>query len=380
MTPRLEMLVSDVIIGDRARGDLGDLTSLKRSITELGLLQPIGVRQDGTLVFGERRLAAHRELGLVTIGVVVTSGADDELTALRAEMEENVERLQFTAVEAATLRRRLRSLAAAQRQEARERPPAPPAPRVEGDSDAAVIPLPNLEAAPRAAAAPSVADLDAQLAQATGYSVTTLKRVERIAEFTTCGDPDTEEMARDAIKRIDAGAPVMPLLERVLAVWAAATTASASAAAEPTRTQGEEHVRVQDPAPAPQPQQHDAPLARAADDAHLPPATTAPLDAGETRDQGLSAIDAPPPINQQLPAPEPEPAQPQTPAHAAHDGDGDEHPRAPLFADATTVILEALPFTTAADRADLEALIGELEAVLAAARNRLTRVSSGGDA
>lgn len=37
------LAVADVIVGDRARKDDGDLTSLVESIREHGLLQPIGV-------------------------------------------------------------------------------------------------------------------------------------------------------------------------------------------------------------------------------------------------------------------------------------------------------------------------------------------------
>ena len=41
---------------------MGDLEGLARSIEEVGLLQPIGITEDGELVFGERRLLAVRDI------------------------------------------------------------------------------------------------------------------------------------------------------------------------------------------------------------------------------------------------------------------------------------------------------------------------------
>lgn len=43
---------------------LGDLTWLKESIKMFGVLQPVGALPDGTLLFGNRRVACCRELGI----------------------------------------------------------------------------------------------------------------------------------------------------------------------------------------------------------------------------------------------------------------------------------------------------------------------------
>ena len=51
-----------ITIGERTRKDMGDLQGLADSIHELGLLQPIGVTSDNTLVFGQRRLLACRDI------------------------------------------------------------------------------------------------------------------------------------------------------------------------------------------------------------------------------------------------------------------------------------------------------------------------------
>ncbi|RCS47649.1 hypothetical protein DTL42_14095 [Bremerella cremea] len=53
--------ISDIQIGERHRKELGDIGSLAHSISDDGLLQPIGVTPDNRLVFGYRRLLACRD-------------------------------------------------------------------------------------------------------------------------------------------------------------------------------------------------------------------------------------------------------------------------------------------------------------------------------
>jgi ParB family chromosome partitioning protein len=69
------LTVADVIVGDRARKDYGDLTSLVESIREHGLLQPIGVLPGNRLLFGGRRLEACRALGRTHIPNVIPQSA-----------------------------------------------------------------------------------------------------------------------------------------------------------------------------------------------------------------------------------------------------------------------------------------------------------------
>ena len=57
-----ELKIADIKIGHRHRKDMGDLTSLADSIRQDGFLQPIGVTEKLELVFGERRLRAHRDI------------------------------------------------------------------------------------------------------------------------------------------------------------------------------------------------------------------------------------------------------------------------------------------------------------------------------
>jgi DNA modification methylase len=57
-----ELKITDIKVGHRHRKDMGDLTSLADSIRQDGFLQPIGVTEKLELVFGERRLRAHRDI------------------------------------------------------------------------------------------------------------------------------------------------------------------------------------------------------------------------------------------------------------------------------------------------------------------------------
>lgn len=79
---------------------LGELVA---SIREVGLLQPIVVRQDGPesyeLVMGERRWRASRAAGLEMVPAIIRSTADDDM--LRDALLENIHRVQLNPLEEA---------------------------------------------------------------------------------------------------------------------------------------------------------------------------------------------------------------------------------------------------------------------------------------
>lgn len=83
--------IDEIVVGTRFRRDLGDLTTLKQSITDVGLLHPIIIKPNGELIAGQRRLEACRELGWETIPVRVI----DPIDVIRAEHDENVVRKDF---------------------------------------------------------------------------------------------------------------------------------------------------------------------------------------------------------------------------------------------------------------------------------------------
>lgn len=108
----LERAVDSIVVGARLRRELGDLGPLKQSIERLGLLQPITISPDGTLICGRRRLAAIRELGWPTVKVWVRSGISDRLNTLLAWQDENTLHKPLSVIEAADLYRELKAVMA----------------------------------------------------------------------------------------------------------------------------------------------------------------------------------------------------------------------------------------------------------------------------
>lgn len=93
------MKIREIKIGVRHRKDMGDILTLAHSIQSIGLLHPIVVRKDKTLIAGERRLKACSMLGMAEIDVTII---DIEQIA-RGEHAENVERKDFTLSEAVAI-------------------------------------------------------------------------------------------------------------------------------------------------------------------------------------------------------------------------------------------------------------------------------------
>ena len=97
---------SDVIVGDRYRRDPGDLETLADSIRDVGLLHPIVVTSDGSLVSGWRRLLACRdELGWEEIPARVV----DECSPEAGELHENEARKNLAPSERVKLVETLRT-------------------------------------------------------------------------------------------------------------------------------------------------------------------------------------------------------------------------------------------------------------------------------
>ncbi len=91
----MKVKVSDIKVGKRVREDYGDVEELAVSIQRYGLFHPIVVDKDLNLLMGERRLRAHKLLGLKEIEVKFIEDAD-ELTKKEMEIEENLKRKNFT--------------------------------------------------------------------------------------------------------------------------------------------------------------------------------------------------------------------------------------------------------------------------------------------
>ena len=87
---------------DQPRQMMGDLTELKASIAEKGIIEPLIVRPCGErygIVSGERRYQAAVQLGLTELPVVIRSA--DESESIELALIENVQRKDLTAFEEA---------------------------------------------------------------------------------------------------------------------------------------------------------------------------------------------------------------------------------------------------------------------------------------
>lgn len=82
--------------------DEDELSELAESIKEVGLLQPIVVRKQGSgyeLIMGERRWRAHQQAAITTIPAIVRATDDTDL--LRDALLENLHRTQLNPLEEA---------------------------------------------------------------------------------------------------------------------------------------------------------------------------------------------------------------------------------------------------------------------------------------
>jgi ParB-like chromosome segregation protein Spo0J len=105
MMHEIRMLpISQIVIGDRHRKDLGDLNGLAASI-EQGLLHPIGVTPEMELIFGYRRLVATRD---VLGKKVIESRVISVNSIVQGEFDENLMRKDFTPSERVALVESLR--------------------------------------------------------------------------------------------------------------------------------------------------------------------------------------------------------------------------------------------------------------------------------
>lgn len=93
-----EILVDEIKINKRFRLENKDIGELAESIKKYGLLNPIIIGKDKTLIAGYRRLQAVKLLGNKTIEARIVD-ITDEIHAAEVEMEENIQRRQFTEEE-----------------------------------------------------------------------------------------------------------------------------------------------------------------------------------------------------------------------------------------------------------------------------------------
>jgi len=101
--------IDDIKVKKRIRKDMGDIAALAESMKRFGQISPIVVTKKNLLIAGGRRLEAARSLGWRTINAVIAD-IPDELTRVQYEVEENIQRREFTREEADEAARKIERL------------------------------------------------------------------------------------------------------------------------------------------------------------------------------------------------------------------------------------------------------------------------------
>lgn len=105
--------LSDVLVEDRARQEMGELGELAFSIKERGLIQPLAVQEVNgkyRLLAGGRRFAAIQRLGHETVGARIFEGELSRLEIKSIELAENIHRKDLTFLETSKLQREIHEL------------------------------------------------------------------------------------------------------------------------------------------------------------------------------------------------------------------------------------------------------------------------------
>lgn len=96
----MQIPIEDIVVKNRIRKDLGDINSLAVSLKQYGQISPIVISKKNILIAGGRRLEAAKLLGWRTINAII-SDAPGDLAKLEIEVEENIQRRDFSPEEIA---------------------------------------------------------------------------------------------------------------------------------------------------------------------------------------------------------------------------------------------------------------------------------------
>jgi ParB family chromosome partitioning protein len=94
----MQIPIKDIVVKKRIRKELGDIDALADSLKRFGQISPIAVSKKNVLIAGGRRLEAAKTLGWRTINAVIAD-IPGELSKLEYEVEENLQRQDFTPEE-----------------------------------------------------------------------------------------------------------------------------------------------------------------------------------------------------------------------------------------------------------------------------------------
>lgn len=215
----------EVMVADRYRKEIGDVSELAQSIVDIGLLNPITVRPwhgGYRLVAGERRLTAFKSLGLSEIPARIANDIADARDALVAERDENTQRKPMLLSEATALGIAIQEMEA----------PAALERKAQGGRGGLGTGVPGNTSSPDTGH--KTRDI---AAEAIGMSPATFTRMKTLVT-TASNEAEPEEVreaAREAVEEIDRGAPVRTGYDRVKKIRQATATAVLEPV-EPRRT------------------------------------------------------------------------------------------------------------------------------------------------
>ncbi|MGI5172308.1 ParB N-terminal domain-containing protein [Treponema sp. OMZ 840] len=87
--------ISDITVKKRIRKNISDVDALADSIHKHGLLNPIILDNNYVLIAGFRRLQAVKQLGWVSVPATIVD-AKDKISRMEIELDENIQRSDFT--------------------------------------------------------------------------------------------------------------------------------------------------------------------------------------------------------------------------------------------------------------------------------------------
>ncbi|MDR2375830.1 MAG: ParB N-terminal domain-containing protein [Treponema sp.] len=102
----MQVPIEDIVVKKRVRQDMGNIEALAESFKKYGQISPILISKRNVLIAGGRRLEAARSLGWRTINAVIAD-IPEGLSPLEYEVEENMQRRDFSPEESADASRRL---------------------------------------------------------------------------------------------------------------------------------------------------------------------------------------------------------------------------------------------------------------------------------
>jgi ParB family chromosome partitioning protein len=102
----MQVPIDDIVVKKRIRMDMGNIEALAASLKKFGQISPIVITNKNVLVAGGRRLEAAKSLGWHTINAVIAD-IPGNLTQLEYEIEENLQRRDFSPEETAIASQKL---------------------------------------------------------------------------------------------------------------------------------------------------------------------------------------------------------------------------------------------------------------------------------